>query len=88
MIEKDMTIKNKLGLHARAASMLVELVSHYSSDVVIIKDGREVDAKSIMGVITLAAGEGSVIKVRASGEDEEEAISAMGDLIDRKFDEE
>ncbi len=88
MVEEELTIKNKLGLHARAASMLVELVSRYSSDVWIVKDGREVDAKSIMGIMTLAAAQGTRIKVRASGEDESRAVEGVRELIERKFDEE
>ena len=88
MIERDMIIKNKLGLHARAAAMLVETISKFTSDVILIRGPRQVDAKSIMGLMTLAAGEGCVITVRAEGVDEEEAVEALQDLIDRKFEEE
>lgn len=83
-----MVIKNKLGLHARAASMLVQTVSKFSSEVTISRGAREVDAKSIMGVMTLAAGEGSTVKIKAEGADEETAVEALNDLIERKFDEE
>ena len=67
--------------------MLVESISRFSSDVTIIKDGHEVDGKSIMGIMTLAAGEGSEITVSCSGDDEEEVLSKIEELIERKFDE-
>lgn len=82
------TIKNKLGLHARAAAMLVELVSRFSSEVIIRKDSHEVDGKSIMGIMTLAAGIGTELVLSAEGEDEVEAVEKIIELIDRKFDEE
>ena len=88
MKEKKLTIKNKLGLHARAAAMLVELVSKFQSEVAIIKGEHEVDAKSIMGVMTLAAGIGTELLVRAEGPDEEEVIEKIVDIFERKFDEE
>jgi len=88
MKEQEFIIKNKLGLHARAASLLVELVSKFDSDVTIVKDNQEVDGKSIMGIMTLAAGEGTSIKVRAEGGDEDRAIEEVGKLIEEKFYEE
>ncbi|MBN2406418.1 MAG: HPr family phosphocarrier protein [Elusimicrobia bacterium] len=88
MIEQQMIIKNKLGLHARAAAMLVETTSKYSSDVIIRKGDREVDGKSIMGIMTLVAGLGTEITVKANGQDEADAIRAIAELIDRRFDEE
>ncbi|MFW6134653.1 MAG: HPr family phosphocarrier protein [Elusimicrobiota bacterium] len=87
MEEKNFTVKNKLGFHARAAAMLVENISKYSSDVTIVKNGREVDGKSIMGIMTLAAGQGANITVRAEGEDENEVLEKIEELIERKFDE-
>ena len=88
MKEIIVTVSNKLGLHARAAAMLVEGVSRFKSDIVLIKEGHEVDAKSIMGVMTLAAGKGTDITVRADGPDEEAALEKVVELFERKFDEE
>ncbi len=88
MIKEQFEIKNKLGFHARAASMIVENMSRYLSDVMIEKDGREVDAKSIMGIMTLAAGKGDIVTVKADGEDMHDAIEKFRELIERKFDEE
>jgi phosphocarrier protein HPr len=87
MIEKEITIKNKLGLHARAAVKFVNLANRFSSEVKIIKDGNEIDGKSILGILTLAATQGSGIHLRASGKDEESALKALMDLINNKFDE-
>lgn len=87
MIARELTIVNTLGLHARAAGALVKLASSYQSAITIEKDGIGVNAKSIMGLLMLAAAPGSVIKVSAEGEDEEDAVSAVADLISRKFDE-
>ncbi len=88
MKEIKIIIKNKLGLHARAAAMLVECTSRYTSDVTIIKNDHEVDGKSIMGVMTLAAGIGTELTARAEGSDEEEVLKKIEELTDRKFDEE
>jgi len=87
MIEKEITIKNKLGLHARAAVKFVNLANRFSSEVKIIKDGNEIDGKSILGILTLAATQGSGIRLRALGKDEESALKALMDLINNKFDE-
>ena len=86
--KKERLISNKLGLHARAAAMLVEGVSRFKADIALIKEGHEVDAKSIMGVMTLAAGKGTDITVRADGPDEEAALEKVLELFERKFDEE
>ena len=88
MREIIVVVKNKLGLHARAAAMLVEGVSRFKSDIALIKEGHEVDAKSIMGVMTLAAGKGTDITVRVDGADEESALEKVIELFERKFDEE
>lgn len=88
MIEREMEIKNRLGLHARAAAKLVHVTGRYSSQVKLQKDGEEVDAKSILGVLLLAAAQGSRIVVRCDGEDESEAMDAISDLIANRFDEE
>lgn len=79
------TILNELGLHARPAMLLVQSVSRLSCEVYIEKDGLEADAKSIMGVLTLAAEQGSRITVRAEGPDAEKAIHAIGKLVEQKF---
>ena len=87
MNQRDIEIKNKLGLHARAAAKLVHTAARFKSDIKIRKGDEEVDGKSILGILLLAAGRGSVITVRANGEDENEAMDAIQELIDRKFDE-
>ncbi len=87
MIERDLEIKNKLGLHARAAAKLVHVAARFASDIKIRKGDEEVDGKSILGILLLAAGRGSVITVKANGPDEEEAVAALQQLIDAKFDE-
>jgi phosphocarrier protein HPr len=88
MIEREVEIVNRLGLHARAAAKLVQITGGYSSQVKLQKDGEEVDAKSILGVLLLAAAQGSRIIVRCDGEDEDEAMQAISDLIANRFDEE
>ncbi len=87
MIERNIEIKNKLGLHARAAAKLVHIAARYKSDIKIRKGDEEVDGKSILGILLLAAGRGSTITVRANGDDEAAAVDAIQELIDRKFDE-
>lgn len=81
MIESTVTIVNKLGLHARAASRLVNCASGFASEVWISRGTREINAKSIMGVLTLAAGRGTELGLRADGKDEEAAIAAVTALI-------
>ena len=87
MIERDFEIKNKLGLHARAAAKLVHAAARFTSDIKIRKGDEEVDGKSILGILLLAAGRGSVITITANGEDEQQAVEAIEKLIDAKFDE-
>lgn len=87
MARQDFTILNKLGIHARPAAQFVKMANRFQSDIMVEKDGEEVDGKSIMGLMMLAAGHGSVIAVSAEGADEEEALAAIGDLIARKFEE-
>lgn len=82
-----MEIKNKLGLHARAAAKLVHTAARFKSDIKLRKGDEEVDAKSILGILLLAAGRGSVLTVKADGEDEREALDAIEKLIEAKFDE-
>ena len=86
--EREFDIRNRLGLHARAAAQLVRLANRFSSEIRVVKDGVEVNGKSIMGVLMLAAPKDTRVLVRASGADAEEALAAVGALIDRKFGEE
>jgi len=86
-MQKDIEIKNKLGLHARAAAKLVHTAAKFKADIKIRKGEEEVDGKSILGILLLAAGRGSVITVKANGDDEGAAVDAIQELIDRKFDE-
>ncbi|MCR4409683.1 MAG: HPr family phosphocarrier protein [Candidatus Saccharicenans sp.] len=88
MIEKKIVIKNKLGLHARAAVKFVNLANRYSASVKIIKDSNEVDGKSILGILTLAASQGTPIKLVVNGRDEAQAMKALCELINNKFGEE
>ncbi len=87
MAKKDFTILNKLGIHARPAAQFVKTANRFQSDIFVEKDGEEVDGKSIMGLMMLAAGHGSVISVSADGADSDAALEAIADLIARKFEE-
>jgi phosphocarrier protein len=87
MIKRAITIINELGIHARPAGMVANTASRFVCDIKLVKDGMEVNAKSIMGIMTLAAGKGTVIEVTAKGKDEAEAVKAIEDLFARKFDE-
>ena len=87
MLEQEIVITNRLGLHARASAKLVQLVQGFKSTVWLVSKGREVNAQSIMGVMMLAAGLGSPLTVRADGPDEESALAAVVQLFERKFDE-
>ena len=85
MITKQITIINKLGLHARAAAKLVSCASGYRSSVQLQRNGQRVNGKSIMGVMMLAASQGSSIDLEISGDDESEALSALENLINNRF---
>jgi phosphocarrier protein HPr len=87
MIDKEVLIMNKLGLHARAAVKFVNLANRFSAHVKIIKDGDEIDGKSILGILTLAATQGTRIRLKLSGRDEKEALKALETLINNRFDE-
>ncbi|MBW3671523.1 MAG: HPr family phosphocarrier protein [Acidobacteria bacterium] len=87
MITKELEIRNKLGLHARAAAKLVHMAARFSSDVKVRKGEEEVDAKSILGVLLLAAPKGSTLVLTADGSDEEDAVRSIEELFDAKFDE-
>jgi len=87
-VEREFDILNRLGLHARAAAQLVRLANGFTSEIHVVKDGVEVNGKSIMGVLMLAAPKDTKILIRAIGLDAEEAVEAIGELIARKFGEE
>lgn len=87
MIEKELDIRNRLGLHARAAAKLVHTASRFQSQIRIRKDREEVDGKSILGILLLAASQGTRITVTATGTDESEAVAAISTLVDGRFDE-
>jgi len=87
MLTQDITIINKLGLHARAASKLVNLCSRYNSSVFLDKAGNRVNAKSIMGVMMLAASKGTQLTLEVEGEDEKDCLEAILSLINNRFDE-
>ena len=87
MITQNITIINKLGLHARAASKLVNLASQFGSNVTLQNKGNNVNAKSIMGVMMLAASKGTEMVLEVEGEDEEDCSSAIVELINNRFDE-
>jgi phosphocarrier protein HPr len=86
-VVKKLEIKNKLGLHARAAALLVQSVNKFTAQVSLSKDGQVVDGRSIMGVLMLAATQGSKIQVEATGEDAERAVRAIEKLVNSKFNE-
>lgn len=85
MIEQEVEIINKLGLHARASAKLTQLAAKYKSDVWMSRNARRVNAKSIMGVMMLAAGKGSTVKLEIDGPDENDCLNALLDLIRNRF---
>ncbi len=87
MIERELIITNRLGLHARATAKLVQAVSGFQCGVTVAAKWREVNAKSIMGVMLLAAGQGTAVIVRTDGQDEAAAMDAVAALFERRFDE-
>ncbi len=88
MKRKEVPITNKFGLHARPAALLVKLASTFESEVQLAKEDTEVNAKSILGVMMLAAGPGNVVTVIAEGKDEDDAVQAISNLIESRFGEE
>jgi phosphocarrier protein HPr len=86
-IEKDVPIINRLGLHARPAAMFVRIASRYRSEVWVSKEGEEVNGKSIMGLMMLAAGQGSMLHLRCEGPDADKAVEELEGLIKAKFNE-
>ena len=85
MIKKTLIIENKLGLHARPAALFVQTANKFKSDIQVEKNGQEVNGKSIMGLMMLAAGQGSAIIIKVAGEDAQEAIKKLEELILSKF---
>jgi len=88
MIQSSITISNKLGLHARASAKLTKLAGSFRSEIHLSRNGRRVNAKSIMGVMMLAAGLGASVELEADGPDEAEAMASLRALIDGRFGEE
>jgi len=87
MVQTEVVIQNKLGLHARPAALFVQTASKFKSDVYLGRNEHEVNGKSIMGVMMLAAEMGSKLKITVKGEDEQEAMSALLELVKNKFNE-
>jgi len=85
MISRDFTISNRLGLHARPSAQLTQTASRFAAEVHLSRGARRVNAKSIMGVMMLAAGQGATVTVEADGADAAEAVEAIGRLIDSRF---
>lgn len=85
MSEAELLIRNQLGLHARACALFVKTAARYQAQIFVSRDDLEVNGKSIMGVMMLAAEEGSTIKVRADGPDERDALVALAELVNGKF---
>lgn len=86
-LTKDLVVSNKLGIHARPAAMFVKVANRFASEIMVEKDGETVNGKSIMGLMMLAAGPGSKLLVRASGNDATQALNELEALLKRKFDE-
>jgi phosphocarrier protein len=87
-LERTVTILNKAGIHVRPAAQIAELANKFKANIILAKDGVEVNAKSIMDLLTLSAGQGIKLIIKAEGEDSEEAIDAIESLINSKFSEE
>lgn len=83
----ELTVKNKMGIHARPAAMVVRIANKYPDEVVVEKDDEQVNGKSIMGLMMLAAGQGSVLKFTATGDSADKMLEEMGKLFERQFDE-
>jgi phosphocarrier protein HPr len=85
MVRREVVIANKLGFHARAAARFVQLASGFASDIKVGRNGKEVNGKSIMGVMMLAAAQGTAIEIMASGQDEDEAVQSLAALVVNRF---
>ncbi len=88
LAEKVLTVRNRAGIHARPAALIAQTANKFASEVLMERDGTVVNAKSIMGVITIAAGYNTVVTVKAEGADAEEAVKALETLFENKFEEE
>ncbi|HEX7518552.1 MAG TPA: HPr family phosphocarrier protein [Chthoniobacterales bacterium] len=86
-IEKEITVINRLGLHARPAALFVRIANRYRSEIWVEKEGEQINGKSIMGLMMLAAGQGSKLLIRCEGPDADKAMEEIEDLINRRFDE-
>jgi phosphocarrier protein HPr len=86
-LEKEIMIVNRLGLHARPAAMFVRIASRYRSEVWVEKEGEQINGKSIMGLMMLAAGQGSKLTIRCEGPDADKVLEELEDLIQKKFNE-
>ena len=87
-LTKELTISNKLGIHARPAAVFVKTANRFASEILVEKDGEKINGKSIMGLMMLAAGPGSKLTLHARGDDASQAIEELEALVERKFDEE
>lgn len=85
MLKREITIVNKLGLHARAAAKFVTLASGFAADIRLLRNGRQVNGKSIMGVMMLAAAKGTRLEIQASGEDAQQALDCLEELVQQRF---
>ena len=85
MIDRELTIVNRLGLHARAAAKFVHVASRFRSKIQLVKDGLCVDGKSILGLLTLAGSQGATLRLRVEGEDEQDAVRELAALVDSQF---
>ena len=85
MVEQEVTVKNRSGIHTRPAASIVKLAAKFKSEVYLVRDGFQINAKSIIGVMTLAAEQGSKLILRLDGEDEEDAIRQLADLFANGF---
>jgi len=88
MTEKEVTIKNRAGIHARPAALIVKVANDFSCEIFMEKNGNRINAKSIMGIITLGAAYNTTLSVVAEGEDEKEAVEAISQLFENRFEEE
>lgn len=88
MIEREVTVTNRAGIHARPAAMIVQTASRYEAKILLGKDNEEINAKSIMGIITLGAGYDTVLSLKVEGPDEQEAADALATLFENRFQEE
>jgi phosphocarrier protein len=81
-VEKEFTVRGELGLHARPAGRFVTLAGHFTSEIYVGRDGEWVNGRSVLSILSLAAGQGTVLYIRAEGEDAAEAVTALGDLVE------